>query len=721
MKTFAIFIFSLLCPESVHADSLIRTMEINWNFIELFRQSTSHDITQTDAGLVLDNQILIEDDSPAFGYSVTDGVEEIIEKDIALKKILNIEHWPVEEAYIAMLAYPEYPPEPYNGRHLVFTVNGNEDILYELKHFWTNVKIPVEHLRPGLNEIIVRAHEDDSRFKTYVALDEKYPSGSLTRLNHPNRSARSTDNGKTWDFNNLGSKKSVDGEYPIRLKITANKQHGWLESPVIDMAVNSNHDIIRQPVKVLKASLRIQKNTPPDTNIKTYVRTGSKHFIDHKNWSEWTPCEKGIIPCHLLINRYMQFKLMFTTETSCSTPAVHDVTIQTEYNLLDLNAFKYVMNVTSKNNPVIYSSLPFSHEDALNDKLKTFRAQYSLDEVVEGSQTEFEKILKLKTWVAKQWEWYIPDNTYPDFSIWDSMEILAPARNGKPLGGYCLHYAIVFAQACQSFGIPARVVVLNHALWGGHEVNEVWSNDYNKWIMMDANFDTCFLDRETGVPLNSLELHDIFLNVYYPDDLLDRDVWTREIVASEINKKELNVPIVAMIGGGAKSGSLTEYNWCEFSIDLFPYCGGYGFLNTGYIRFLPRSNYYSQQLPMPLNHGRQCHWGWTGYYCWFDSSTPKSQEFEIFTNRRDDLYWNLNNVDFSAEIVKADQIAISITTRSPNFSCYELNVNGSIKTTTSDTYLWNLTTGINHICCRVVDVMGNKGPISYLDLCYLEQ
>lgn len=707
-----------MCLKSVHADSLTRAMEINWQFTELYQQSTSNNITQTDDGLVLDNQILIEDDSPAFGYSVTDGVEEIIEKDVVLKKILKIEHWPIEEAHIAMLVYPDYPPDPYNMRHLVFTVNGNEDIVYELKHFWTHVKVPVEHLKPGINEIEVRAYENDSRFKTYIALDEKYPLGSLTRLHHPNRSARSSDNGETWDFDKLGSKRSVDGEYPIRLKVTAYKKQGWLESPVIDMAVNSNKDIIRQPVKVLKASLRIDKSEPRDTNIRMYARTGPKHFIDHNNWSEWIPCEKGIIPSNLLINRYMQYKLMLSSDTSYSTPILHNVSIQTEYKLLDENAFKHVTGISSHNNPVINSSLPFSHEDALNDKLKVLRKQYNLDEVVEGARTEFEKILKLKTWVAKQWEWYIPDNTYPDFNNWDSLKILASNRDGKPLGGYCVHYAIVFAQACQSFGIPARVVVLNQGLWGGHEVNEVWSNDYNKWIMMDANFDTCFLNRETGIPLNSLELHDIFLKEYYSDEVLDRDAWTRETVASKINTKELDTPIVAIVGGGAKSGTLTDYNWCEFSVDLYPYCGGYGFLNAGYIRFLPRSNYYSQQIPMPLNHGRQCHWGWTGYYCWFDASTPKSHEFEIFTNRRDDLYWNLNNVDFSAEIIKDDQIAISLATRSPNFSCYEFNVNGSIKRITNNAYIWDLAPGTNHITCRVVDVMDNKGPASFLNICY---
>jgi hypothetical protein len=53
----------------------------------------------------------------------------------------------------------------------------------------------------------------------------------------------------------------------------------------------------------------------------------------------------------------------------------------------------------------------------------------------------------------------------------------------------------------QSFAFR-RIVNANYAVWGGHEMTEVWSNDYGSGLM-DANFDTCFFDCRTGVPLNA--------------------------------------------------------------------------------------------------------------------------------------------------------------------------------------------------------------------------
>ncbi|MFC1573918.1 transglutaminase-like domain-containing protein [Candidatus Latescibacterota bacterium] len=667
----------------------------------------------------MDNTILIEDDAPAVGYSITDGIEEILDGGVVLKKILEIDRLPFKPAYIVMLAYPVTPPEPYNGRHLAFTVNGNKDIIYELKHFWTKAPVPPEHLKLGKNEIEVRIHEPGTQFKTIIALDKNYPLGSTTRHHHPNRSAKSIDNAKTWDFDRLGSKGIVDGEYPIRLNLTAYKPEGWLLSPVIDMAQNSNLDVICQPVKIQSARLDIGKNVPRNTALTTYVRTGSKHFFEANCWSDWIVSSDGNIPSGLLKNRYLQYKIVFESESASHSPELRKVVLETTYRVQKSDAFRNVRVVSSKNQPLINSSLEFSHENALDEKLKQFREKHALDEVVKGSRTEFEKILKLKTWVAKQWEWYLPDSTYPDFSAWDSLRIMAPSRDGKPLGGYCLHFAIVFTQACQSFGIPARIVSMNHALWGGHELTEVWSNDYGKWILMDADFDTFFLDRETGTPLNSIELHKIFLREYYPDEAIDRDTWTREDFTSRVTQKGKDIPVTAVIGGGGKLGMLTEYEWWNFGVDLFAYCGGYGFQNTGYIRFLPRSNFFSQPLPMPLNHGRQVHWGWTGYYCWFDGQTPKSQEHELFTNRESDLYWNLNSVDFSAEMESSDRIQLTMTTRSPNFSHYEVDDNGDVTSIKSDSYQWNLVPGFNRISLRVIDTMGNTGGKSYLELNYL--
>jgi hypothetical protein len=174
-----------------------------------------------------------------------------------------------------------------------------------------------------------------------------------------------------------------------------------------------------------------------------------------------------------------------------------------------------------------------------------------------------------------------------------------------------------------------------------------------------------------------------------------------------------------MVGGGAKGSTLKEYEWWKPVVELYDYCGGYGLLNTGYFRLLPRNNFLSQSYPIPVNHGRT-HWGWTGYYTWYDKQTPRAQEFHHFTNRPNDLYWNLNEVDFSAEIKDPGALLITLDTNSPNFDHYELNINETVVKIKEPNYLWKLLQGRNSLIIRVVDVMQNKGSVSMLELNFVK-
>jgi len=682
----------------------------------LFINSTSLGMMISNDGITLENQVLIEDDAPACGYSPKESSIEVLKEGVVIKKILEIEGTPVGPARIVMLVYPDFPPQPNNGRHLLFTVNGHE-IKYEVKHFWTDVPVPVTYLHQGDNIITVRTPEPDTRFKTWIALDENYKIGSTDRLSHPNRSARSVDNGKTWDFDHLGEKGIVDGEYPIRLKLSNYHVSGWLQSPIIDMAANSNIDGINQPVVIESAKINPEKQLPKNTQIEIKARTGSTHFIAGNTWEAWGICANGEIPQSLLKNRFLQFKITLITHTPAKSPLLKKVELETQYRLIKKNALQNIKVVELVNKPKILSSFDFEYENPLHPRLHEFRAKYKLDKVIEGSKSEFEKMLKLKSWVAKQWNWHLLNPGDPNIA-WDALEILKSDENGKTCGGFCLHYAIVYMQVLQSFGFPARIVNANYSVWGGHEMTEVWSNEYGKWILMDPNFDTYFADKATGTPLNALELHNIFLEEYYPNEAIDRDNWSRKDFVKRVDLKGIPKSIVCIVGGAANGGTLKEYEWWKPVVELYAYCGGYGFLSTGYFRLLPRSNFLSKPYPIPVNHGRTIHWGWTGYYNWYDKLTPRAQEYSQFTNRPNDLYWNLNEVDFSASIEDQDKLLISLTTNSPNFDHYELNINGTTKTFKNDHYLLNLVPGHNDVEMQVVDKMNNKGPVSKLDVIY---
>ena len=689
--------------------------ERRWNVGELYQTSTSRNIVLDSSRITLDNHLLVEDDAPGCGYSSNPSSVEILKEGIVLKKTLLLKRVPVRGASVVAMFYPDNPPQPNNGRHVVFTVNGH-DIPCEVRHFWPHAPVPAEFLKQGENIILVRTQESDTRFKTWIALDENFKVGTTSRLHSPNRSARSTDGGKTWDDAHLGVNGNADGEYTIRLALNAYQPEGWLQSAVIDLAPHSGVDFLQQPVRITSLALDVQPVVPSGTGLQVQTRSGLTHSPGNADWSQWKTLVAATVVADLK-GRYMQFRILMTSSNDEVSPAVTGASIKTTYVVQGADHRQEFAAVRSVNHPLVQSSFPFEQQNPHEARLREFRSRMKLDSVVGDARTEFEKMLRIKSWVAKQWEWHLlkPEE---DIIRWDALAIMTPGADGKVSGGFCLHYAIVLMQALQSFGFPARVVSVDYSVWGGHEVVEAWSNEFGKWIFLDANFDTYFVDKATGKPMNVLEMHRMFLKEYFPGETIDRDRWSREDLAKRAQKRGSVLPVVGMLGGCANSGKLTRYEWWNPPVDLSPYCGGYGPLVMGYLRYMPRANYISEPYPVPVNHGRT-HWGWTGYYCWFDPQTPRSLEHELFTNRDSDLYWNLNQVDFRAEIVGGGVVRLEMATNSPDFSGYVLTVNGVDRSMKKNNVEVVMERGLNRIEMRVVDSMGNKGTPSSLECIYL--
>ncbi|MEX2585510.1 MAG: transglutaminase-like domain-containing protein, partial [Balneolaceae bacterium] len=351
------------------------------------------------------------------------------------------------------------------------------------------------------------------------------------------------------------------------------------------------------------------------------------------------------------------------------------------------------------------------------------RRKNNLDEVVRGAKNETERILALSSWASGQWEWYLTDPEQKPMISWSGDQILTPGETGE-IGGFCLYFTIVFAQACQSFGIPVRIATINYSVWGGHEVAEVWSREYQKWIMVDPQFDSIYVSKETGEPMSLLELHEIFLQTYYPDgEVVDRDKWTyeeRDRRSHSVDPAE--IPIRFRTGGAALSGQLdNDYIWWRVTEEAPApgYNGGYGFFNTAYVRWAPRSNWLTQPYPMPVTHGRT-HWGWDGYLAWTDEQTPRTQEHRHFLRKESDIYDRLCTVDYAAESGRDGSIQVHLATETPGFSHFEVISNGGQPVTTrSHAFQWELSTGVNRLEMRSVDVLGNRGPASELTVNYM--
>ena len=84
--------------------------------------------------------------------------------------------------------------------------------------------------------------------------------------------------------------------------------------------------------------------------------------------------------------------------------------------------------------------------------------------------------------------------------------------DGKPTGGFCQQFNVVFLQACESFGFPGRAISISPGRLyeklggGGHEIVELWSNEWKKWVYVDGALAWYVVHDKTGVPLSMLEL-----------------------------------------------------------------------------------------------------------------------------------------------------------------------------------------------------------------------
>jgi len=703
---------------SFKSDTL-KSKVANWTAAELWAQSVSQNLKLEDNAIVLEDNLLIENDAVTLG-SIRSEAWDTLSKGRNIRKILELPVLPSKNAWISMLIYPLIPAEPMSGGKLEFIVNGNIPIVYELRHFWTSVPVPVSYLKMGRNLIEVKVHNQNEKFRIPMALSSIIRNVIGQPTSFTGNSERSKDNGKTWKYAGTSSNLA---EYPVRLKIQASNKRAWLQTPVLNLANKGLGDILYLPVKIEAALVQIDTLKSADSKWQTRIRSGNSHAPEAGDWTDWKIIKNGNLPIDLN-HRFIQIEFSFESQSGTISPGIQGLRLNTKWRTSDISDNLFVSEV--KNNPLVRSSFEFKHENPAFPALQEFRKQFQLDKIVEGSKTEWDKIKRLRAWVAGSWDWFLPNPELDDLLSWDARKILSPVDKSLNLtkkGGNCLHYAIVFAQACQSFGIPARIVNTNYAIWGGHELVEIWSREFEKWIMVDPNFDSMFYDKKSGIPLNIRELHQVFLETYYPGkEVIDRDSWSfedRDRRSEKIDPEKL--PIQMEVGGNANSRKINkDYVWWKYVFNESNpgYSGGYGFYNTAEVRWLPRSNWLSQEMPLPVTHGRT-HWGWDGYYAWTDQQTPETPEHRYFVRRDKDMNTELFSVDFSAVKVSEGLLKINMVTDTPGFKHFEITINGSTIKEDKSSVSVNLTSGINTISIRSIDVLGNQGSTSMLKVIYL--
>ncbi len=133
---------------------------------------------------------------------------------------------------------------------------------------------------------------------------------------------------------------------------------------------------------------------------------------------------------------------------------------------------------------------------------------YVLQDITIEKTSETEFFFMLMQYVSKQWPhsgWHAaPDNM-------TSLNILKTAKEGEHYR--CVEYGKVLNDILIAFGYVARTVGLKNAesAYGGagmgHVATEVWSNELNKWIFLDPQFN--IYAKYKGEVLNIYDIYEL--------------------------------------------------------------------------------------------------------------------------------------------------------------------------------------------------------------------
>jgi hypothetical protein len=422
--------------------------------------------------------------------------------------------------------------------------------------------------------------------------------------------------------------------------------------------------------------------------VEVRIRCGATPVPDAKTWSDWQSLPPAGREPWQLEGRYFQVMLALSATNLLHTPRLKHVHIAASPQRADDWTGRLKV-IEAHNEEIVRSSIPFDYEPFDHPRLRQLRTRHGLDRVVEGAKDELELISRLARWSASRWERGHLKESYPP---WDALEILKMHADGTPVGGFCQQYNIVFLQACESFGIPGRAVSLGagdhggNIKGGGHEVVELWSNQFKKWIYLDGNMAWYAVDAASGTPLSLWELR-------------QRQLGT---VRGELvrGKRVEPIRVVELAEGRKRWTGLTD--WPPF-LEL---------------RLVPRSNFLEQRAPLPLNQGMRG-WFWTGHYVWSDAEYPASLLYGSRVTSRANWEWSLNQAQFTLEATgKPGALRVHLDTQTPSLDTFLAEIDGLGPKPVTAGFVWKLHAGRNRLAVRPRNLAGREGIASWVVIDY---
>ena len=172
---------------------------------------------------------------------------------------------------------------------------------------------------------------------------------------------------------------------------------------------------------------------------------------------------------------------------------------------------KTPMAVIEYDNFTGWADIGLYHWDSYdNPAFDTLRQVYNLERIAGDEPSEFTRMKNILQWVHTRWE-HVGDNQCPDAN---ALKLLRLANEGERFR--CVEYSVLLANCLTALGYPARVIGLQmhpvaYGTGRGHVVTEVWSNEFQKWILLDGQNNNWWTDGVRPI-LSAEECRELYLD-----------------------------------------------------------------------------------------------------------------------------------------------------------------------------------------------------------------
>jgi hypothetical protein len=338
-----------------------------------------------------------------------------------------------------------------------------------------------------------------------------------------------------------------------------------------------------------------------------------------------------------------------------------------------------------RNEVIVRSPHRFRYQPYDDPRLQQLRTKYGLDAVVAPVPDELAGQVRLRGWARSRFR---RADYQPYASNFDALDVLD--RNlrdrGEPYDSArhfdpCHFFPLLFAQTLLAAGHQARLVSV-----GDHGGVEVWSNQYGKWVYMDAELNQ-HLEKD-GVPLDMVELLEESGAAGPTRVRLVRGTQTSDPNTTMVHLKVPEVPAATLV---------TWFNRPLVLVDLRN-----DWLTNHYFRGHPARSEGSSLVYVDPRVAHMDEYG---------------RRMRRTVSDRNKFYWTLNQARVLCKPCDGGAVELAFDTVTPNFQCFEYTVDANPpRELTASTFRWHLHGGTNTLRVRPVNRFGVRGRESLVEL-----